>query len=202
MLINDPDVAKLLRLERQASGVGRFDEVWDGVYVVSLIASYEHQWIAAEILVALHSVLPLVGGGRVMNGVNVSDRRVGWKKNFRVPDLAVVLDSNPGKVCKAHFFGGPDLVVEIVSPDDLTRMKLPFYSKLGVREFFVLDRDPWSLELYTLDGGQLIFAGRSKQTGNEVLESGVLPLSFRITSGADNSRLEIARLDTSQHWLI
>ena len=38
MLVNDPDVAQRLDLERHASGAGWFHEVRDGVYVLSSLA--------------------------------------------------------------------------------------------------------------------------------------------------------------------
>ena len=35
------------------------------------------------------------------------------------------------KNCRTHWLGGPDFAVEIVSEDDRTRDKIPFYSESG-----------------------------------------------------------------------
>jgi len=50
--------------------------------------------------------------------------------------------------------GGPDFAVEILNPGDRTPEKLPFYASVNVRELLVVDRDPWSLELFRLCDGQ------------------------------------------------
>jgi Uma2 family endonuclease len=202
VLIQDRDMARSLKAQRQASDAARFDEVWDGVYVVAPVANYEHQWLAAEILVALHSVLPALGGGKVMNGINVSDREDGWVQNYRVPDLAVILASNSGKVCDAHFFGGPDFVVEIISPEELAREKLGFYAKVGVRELLVIDRDPWALELFRLAGDELTLVCRSTANDSERIGSEVLPLTFSLESGSPQPQIVISRTDGTQTWTI
>ena len=42
-LINDPKLEEKLIAKRQAAGADKFDEVWDGVYVMSPLANDEHQ---------------------------------------------------------------------------------------------------------------------------------------------------------------
>jgi Uma2 family endonuclease len=77
------------------------------------------------------------------NGVNVSDRVRGWKKNFRIPDLAVYLHSSSAKNHKSHWVGGPDLMVEILSPGEAAYAKFDFYTAVGTKEILLIDRDPW-----------------------------------------------------------
>ena len=43
--VNPVDLAHLIR-ERRESGGDRYDEVWDGVYVMSPLADNEHQQLA------------------------------------------------------------------------------------------------------------------------------------------------------------
>ena len=93
--------------------------------------------------------------GKVMAGVNVSDREHGWKKNYRCPDVVVFLNHTKAVDCDTFWFGGPDFAVEIASPGDRSREKLEFYAKVGTRELLLVDRKPWSLELYRLDGEKL-----------------------------------------------
>ena len=99
-------------------------------------------------------------------------------------------------------FGGPDLLVEIVSPGDRSREKLAFYSQIGVRELLVIDRDPWMLELYRLEDGQLKLAGTSTADSRAELQSSVLPLNFRLVPGDARPTIEIAEQAGTQHWRI
>ena len=43
-IILDRQLEKALVRKRRETGPGRFDEVWDGVYVMSPIANNEHQF--------------------------------------------------------------------------------------------------------------------------------------------------------------
>jgi hypothetical protein len=128
-----------------------------------------------------------VDQGIVYPGVNVSDREKGWRKNYRCPDVAVVLPGCKAKNCGTHWFGGPDFAVEIISPKDRSREKLPFYSAVGVRELLLLDRQPWSLELFRLQERTLVSFGRSTIQRPIKLASSILPVSFRLLSPGTRS---------------
>jgi Uma2 family endonuclease len=67
--------------------------------------------------------IQLEGLGKVRPGVNISDRIVDWKHNFRVPDIVVFLNDTLAECHDTFWFGGPDFAIEIVSPDDRTRDK-------------------------------------------------------------------------------
>ena len=98
-------------------------------------------------------------------GINLSDRADDWEHNYRCPDVAVFLPGNLAEKFEAHYRGPADFLVEIVSPHDNTREKIPFYSALGVRELLIIDRYPWSLELYRHNGKELVLAGQSSPGG-------------------------------------
>ncbi len=200
VLVIDPDFARRIKAEREASDGANYDEVWDGVYIVSPIANNPHQWIIFQLGMAIGSVIDLTGGDRAFPGMNVSDREEGWEHNYRVPDVAVVLKGNPGKDCETHWCGGPDFLVEILSPNDLAHKKREFYAGIGVRELLIVDRKPWALELYRLEGGELKLAGTSRPDQPEPLASSVLPLVFRIAPGADRPRIEISHADGTRNW--
>src|SRR5207237_1310209 len=64
-----------------------------------------------------------------------------WPDNYRIPDLILL---TPGRFhidCNEYCDGGPDIVVEIHSPDDEAYEKIDFYAKIGVREVWIIDRD-------------------------------------------------------------
>ncbi|GAC1339287.1 MAG: hypothetical protein NVSMB14_05710 [Isosphaeraceae bacterium] len=202
LLVTDPLVEEELIADRRARGIDRYDEVWEGVYVLSPLANDEHQYLASELSYILRSVL----GGRevcdVRAGVNVSDRDRDWTKNYRAPDVAVRFPGGKAIIHKTHWQGGPDFAVEIVSKGDRTREKFEFYSKIGVRELLIVDRDPWALELYRLKGRKLTLVGKSTLANTERLESVVVPLSFRLKKVEKAARIEVEHGESEQKWLI
>jgi Uma2 family endonuclease len=173
---------------RRLRGVDKYDEVWDGVIHVSPLANDNHQEIVGELYGILRTVIGMPRLGKVRPGTNLSDRDKGWRRNFRVPDVAVFLNGTKAKNCGTHWMGGPDFAVEIRSPGDETLLKLPFYEHVGTRELLVVDRDPWSLVLYRLGVNGLVPAGRSDLDAPEVIRSEVVPLAFRLVVGDEGDR--------------
>jgi Uma2 family endonuclease len=180
MIVHDPLIEADLRQQRAASGADRFDEVWNGVYFVSPQPNDEHQDLVAELIVALHAVIVDAKLGKVRPSVNVSDRDQDWTDNYRCPDVAVFLDGTAALNRGSHWVGGPDFAIEILSTGDRAREKLEFYASVGVRELLIIDREPWGLELYRLDGNRLGLVGRVDVGAAETLRSEVIPLGFGI----------------------
>lgn len=117
VLIFDPALEQRIRNEREDNPqANRYDEVWEGVLVVSPLPNIERQDLVSDLVVIFKSLLRRDRGDRAFAGVNVSDRDSGWESNYREPDVAVYLASNPARDCGTHWMGGPDLAVEIVSP--------------------------------------------------------------------------------------
>jgi Uma2 family endonuclease len=199
-LIQDFDLSRQLIAERRRSGHDRFDEVWEGVYVMNPLPNIEHQELVGELTYLLASVIKESQLGKVLPGVNVSDREHGWKKNYRCPDIAVFLNESKAVNCDTFSFGGPDLAVEIVSPGDRSREKLDFYAKVGTRELLLVDRKPWSLELYRLDGEKLIRVGKSTLAKREWLTSEVVPLKWRIVAGKARPEIEAVHRTSRKKW--
>src|SRR4051812_46183471 len=121
MMVLDSYVEERLKAERAETGLDRYDEVWEGIYIMAPIADIEHQ----DIQLALGSIFQLTvvwaGLGRAQAGANVSDREQGWEHNYRVPDVVVVLPGSRARDCGAHWCGGPDFCIEIASPGDRSR---------------------------------------------------------------------------------
>jgi Uma2 family endonuclease len=202
LLIENPKVEARILRRRRLSGADMYDEVWDGVYIISPMADDEHQRLVGKFTRVFDEGLGDPGLGEVRPGVNVSDRVKGWKKNFRVPDVAVKLNGGLARILKNHWVGGPDFIVEIVSDRDRTRQKLDFYAALGTREVLIVDRDPWSLELYALRGGRLIPVGVSRIGSPSLLTSAVLPMTFRLIESQPTPKIEVAHPETGRSWMI
>jgi Uma2 family endonuclease len=198
-VVMDRSFAERLRKERAAAGSDRWDEVWEGTYMMAPLPNIEHQELVGAWVAVLRAVVA-VDQGSVFPGTNVSDRVKGWEFNYRCPDVAVYLAGTKAKNCRTHWCGGPDFAVEIVSPDDMVRDKLPFYGKVALRELLIIDRDPWALELLRLSGKKLKTVEVSTGKKGRLLRSQVLPLSIRLTAGKLRPTIEVIRTTDGQSW--
>ena len=169
LLVTDPDLRRRLLAERRASGADRYDEVWEGVYVMSPLAGDDHQRVVMRLASILDQIVGESGLGEVRPGVNVSDRIKGWKQNYRCPDVAVRLEGGRARILKNHWFGGPDFAVEIISPRDRSRKKFGFYADVKVHELLLVARRPWCLELYRRRGDQWDLVGKSSPEDSAAL---------------------------------
>ena len=201
-LICDREIERRLIAHRRRLGQDKFDEVWNGVYVMSPLANDEHQDIAGSLYALFREVVQASGLGVARPGINVTDRRQDWRKNFRCPDVAVFLNGTSASNCDTHWFGGPDLAVEVVSKKDRSKKKLGFYAKVGTRELLIVDRSPWSLGLYRLADGVLQPVGQTTVQSGEWLASQVMPLSFRLIAGVERPRIEVRHSDGRQTWML
>ncbi|MCE9552707.1 MAG: Uma2 family endonuclease [Planctomycetes bacterium] len=201
-IIHDREFSEALIAERRARGADHHDEVWEGVYMIPPLADDEHQYLIAELTSILVETVQRPRLGQVRPGVNVSDLRREWTKNYRCPDVAVRLEGGQAEIRDSYWLGGPDFLVEVVSPDDQTYEKLPFYQSIGTREVLVIERRPWTLSLYHLTDGKLVETGRSTLENGVKLCSKVVPLSFRLIAGQTRPQIEVAKIDDGQRWVI
>lgn len=180
-LLADPFAAANLREHRRRTGTDKWDEVRDGRYV---FMPPRWNWEATAVGDIYYQLTRHTEGRgcEVFPGVNISDQRTDWEQNYRCPDVVLFLLENPAEAHEMHYFGGPDLAVETVTDGDLTLAKLPFYAAVGVREFWLLDRDPWRLGRYTLNGGELKPDGAAEPGGPGV-RGRVLPLDWAFEPG-------------------
>jgi Uma2 family endonuclease len=203
ILIVDPEEARQVRAQLVTNG-GTCDErpteMWEGVEVVPPVANTEHFRIAAKLNAAFMSVIDWDAGDQAVPGGNVSDRDEGWQHNYRNPDVLVVLAGGVAVDRGSYWRGGPDLVVEIISPGEDPTAKLDFYAKVKTREVLIVDRDPWVLELYQLRNGRLECVGRSDLVNPADLASGVLPLTFRLRPASTRPVIEVTHTTTGQTW--
>jgi Uma2 family endonuclease len=203
MLVLDPNVERSLIERRRACRGDRFDEVWAGTYVIVPSPDIEHQRLVTGICCALMAVYCSVPEVHVYAGVNVTDQFTDWKQNYRCPDIAVVLPDSRAVDRYECYYGGPDFIIEIASHFDRSREKFDFYASVGVREFLLVDRNPWQLELYALRGKKLSLASRGDVRDGTLLTSQVLPVSFRLIAPAQAGRpqIEIVRTTDGHRWL-
>jgi Uma2 family endonuclease len=144
-LVLDAYELDALKERRRVSGLDRLDEVWEGVLHMVPAPSYEHARIAqqlAEILGPLARDSSLVAAiGEFNLGDSIDD--------FRVPDGGL---HRPG--AKGVWLHTAALVVEIVSPDDESWQKLPFFAAHEVDEVLILDPQKRTVDWLGLDDGE------------------------------------------------
>jgi Uma2 family endonuclease len=198
MIGDQPLIAELIA-QRQACGGDRYDEVWDGVYYMSPLARIGHQRIIME-LGTLFNSLAKAMGGQCYPGANISNLKKNWKQNYRVPDVLVVLPGNPIQNLDTHFVGGPDFLVEVLSPGDQAIEKLPFYAEIGVREVLHVDTDTRTTSLFRLTDTQLQLVGTSTNSDPQVLASAVLPVSFQVVT--ENQATTLLVKSGDQTWRV
>lgn len=138
---------------RRRTGAERWDEMWEGVLHMPPMPNREHQDLEFCLESYLRHHWAGRAGGRVHHQINVAGVG-GWPKNYRIPDLVLLLPDRFGIDRNEYFEGGPNVVVEIRSPDDETYEKLPFYAGVGVDEVWVIQRDTREAELFVLEGGE------------------------------------------------
>jgi len=131
-LILEPSTAGLDSLleRRRASGLDRLDEVWEGVLHMVPAPRGEHADIAQQLAEALGAPARAAGLVPAMGEFNLGLS----EHDYRVPDGGVHRQRPRGV-----WHATAALVVEIVSPDDESWDKLPFYARHGVDEVLLVD---------------------------------------------------------------
>jgi len=202
ILVTDPSLEERLILERKNAGADRYDEVWEGVYVMTPMPNVEHQEFVTGLASIFQEIVVWPRLGKVCAGLNLSDRDDDWEHDYRVPDVAVFLNETRAENLDTHLRGAVDFLVEVTSPGDRTREKLPFYGRLGVRELLVVDRQTWALELYAFQSGALQKRGRCTLETGDTLRSTILPLTFRLVAGEPRPQIEVTQTEGGRSWLV
>lgn len=130
---------------RRALGQDRYDEVWNGVYVMAPFAHSDHGLLKSRLLFALE---PRARQAGLLAGDSFN---LGEPDDFRVPD-AGYHRTRPGTL----YVPTAALVLEVLSPDDQTFEKFAFYAARGVDELLVADPDECQVRCWHLTGGQYV----------------------------------------------
>jgi Uma2 family endonuclease len=136
-----PEIEQLLE-RRRRSGADRYDEMWEGRYVVAPDPHSNHGEVAGELRALLKPV------ARRRGVLATLTFNLGHEDDYRIPDAGLV----PGPAGVWHETAV--LVVEVLSPDDMTFDKLDFYTARGVRELLVVDWQERSVRCFALQEAQ------------------------------------------------
>ncbi len=160
-----PEVEALLERRRRA-GVDRLDEVWQGVHHMVPGPSFEHARVATQLTLLLDAPARAAGLLLTMHEFNLGES----EHDFRVPDGGL---HRPGAA--GVWLPTAALVVEILSPGDETRQKLPFYAAHDVDEVLIVDPDEQTVAWLGLREGRYQAFQRS-----ELIELGPAELAEQL----------------------
>lgn len=138
---------------RKHIGADRWDEMWDGVLHMPPPPILDHQNLEGALEAYLRFHWAQKHGAEVYHNIAVSPPG-GWPKNYRAPDLVLLLPQRFALKRREYIEGGPDVAIEIRSPGDETYEKLPFYADLGVPEVWIIQRDAKEPEIRLLKRGR------------------------------------------------
>jgi Uma2 family endonuclease len=131
-------------------------EVIRGVLYVSAAPTYKHQSVVGELMLTLGSFVRERGLGKALPAPFDVKLPFGIGSPVQ-PDLIILRTGNiPGWEVK-NFEGVPDLVAEVLSPRTRRRdrtLKLKAYQDAAVPEFWLVDPDERTVEVYVLKRGQ------------------------------------------------
>ncbi|WP_380162050.1 Uma2 family endonuclease [Kineococcus sp. R86509] len=126
---------------RRALGLDTRDEIWNGTYHVTPHAHASHGRLAARLIVGLHAAASAVGL------VALTEFNLGVEDDFRVPDLGFLPAAEEDGL--GLYVPSAAIVVEIISPDDASYAKIPFYLARGVKEVWLLDPTARTLSIHS-----------------------------------------------------
>lgn len=157
--------------QRRKLGHDKRDELWDGVLHMAPAPTSWHQLVGSELLQVL-AVLARARGWRIGYEMAVFGR----SDNYRIPDLAVI---DPKFITERGIEARAELVIEVLSPEDESREKMPFYATCGIPEVWLIDPESRSAEVYVLRGGMYFAVAHSDGT----VRAPCLGLELRTISG-------------------
>jgi Uma2 family endonuclease len=132
---------------------GRRYEIVEGELYVTPAPSPMHQTVSRRLQFALMKQLEEPGVAFIFNApfdVILSETSV------VEPDLVIIRQGRRGSFSKRGFEGGPDVVVEILSPTTRGNdvfLKKAAYARLGVAEYWIVDPDLGRIEVFRLKEG-------------------------------------------------
>lgn len=152
MILGDPpkEIEALIE-SRRRTGADRRDELWEGDYHMNPAPRKRHAMLALQ-------VMELLGPPARRRGlVGTADFNLGVPDDYRIPDGGLHRDASD-----AVYVDTAPLVIEVLSRDDETWEKLPFYATRGVDEVVIVDPDERRVTWLALVDGDYQASDRSE----------------------------------------
>lgn len=146
-------------------------ELWNGEIIMSPAPHPDHQRIVARIWKLLDRHVTETGSGECFLSpldIVLTARRVVQ------PDVFYITKERLG-IVRNHIEGAPDLAVEVISEGTWKRdrvEKKALYEQAGVNEYWIIDPDSETIEVFALVKG--VYQLHSRAKGAEVAKSKLL----------------------------
>ncbi len=195
------EASRGLLAERRRLGLDRWDEVWEGVLHMVAPSHGDHQEINDALGVFFKTHWQYLGLGRTYPETGVrrpeapplEELGADVPSDYRTPDRSFLRPNRLDRYQGGWIVGGPNAVLEIVSPGDESRQKLGFYFELGVEEVILVDRRTRAVEV--LRAGAAGFEPVAPAADGWV-ECRVLSTQLRCTSAEDGvAAVQLRRSD-------
>lgn len=150
-------------------------EIVDGELFVSTSPGYVHQTVLARLLYAVLNFLYTNPIGELIPGLGV----IFDEHNAVIPDLLYISKERmPETIVGGRLVRAPEIAIEIVSPGSSNErrdrhVKLNLYSARAVPEYWIVDPENRSIEIYSSKAGKLELT--STLQAGDVLTSPQLP---------------------------
>jgi len=155
-------------------------ELVRGVLVVREPAGYNHGRVIAQLTGRLWSHVERTAAGQLL-GAETGFTLFRDPDTVRAPDIAFVhRDRLPDPASRGFVDLAPDLVVEVLSPDDRpgeTLGKVGDWLQTGTRLVWVIDPERRTARIYRADGRETSVTEAGELRGEEVLPGFACPLS-------------------------
>ncbi len=127
-------------------------ELIDGNLYMTPSPSIRHQAVLTNIFLLLASHVRASGSGRVLVAPLDVVLGRGEQRSVVQPDL-LYISKDRASLLADDIVGAPDLVIEILSPSTARRdavLKKSLYARSGVREFWIVDVDVETVDVFLL----------------------------------------------------
>ncbi len=159
---------------------GNIYEMIEGEIIVSRAPDLLHQEISGNLFQSIRNFLDQNPLGKVW----VTPGVIFDEFNSVIPDLAFVSRERLNDlIVEGRIKGAPDLMIEIISPGAVNRrrdriVKRQTYGRFGVKEYWVVDPENRTVEIYALDGREMKLA--ATLTGQDEITSSLMA-GYRFT---------------------
>lgn len=154
---------------------GKRHEIIDGEHYVTASPFTKHQRVAVNLTLALGNFVEDHESGELL----IAPTDVVFSSiNVVVPDLLYIARERLEIVTEKNIQGAPDLVVEILSPSTRKRdlgIKRALYERVGVREYWLVDPAPETIQVYRLDAAGFQPTTILSAAAGDVLTTPLLP---------------------------
>ena len=133
---------------------GQYAEYVDGEILELFLVSERHNNLTT-FLSSLLMIFTQTGNlGRICGEPYQMKMLINDKIKGREPDIFFVKTENFDRIGEQYFDGAADLVIEIISPESITRDtqdKFEEYETVGVQEYWIIDPNRGTANFYNLD---------------------------------------------------